>query len=632
MKRPAIWPAFFIFTTMKQIAATCLLLCSTLLSAQGIHIEPPNWWTDMPGHSVELLIHGQHDIASVTVQGQGVKVMTDSPANNPHYRYVTLSISPEAEPQDLILAIDYAGRHRSKKVNYELKARDPLINANMGLSARDQLYLVTPDRFVNGDTQNDVVRGMKERAVNRQDDYSRHGGDLSGLASQLDYIQSLGTTAVWPMPILENNMHGQSYHGYAITDHYAVDPRFGGLESYQLLADQLHQRGMKLVMDMVLNHTGSMHHLFQDPPDSNWFNAWPLSSNKGDEQTLSLRSSHKYQGIYDPYASKDDVRRFTDGWFVPSMTDLNGRDAHCAQWLIQNSLWWIETVGVDAFRVDTYFYPDQAFMRQWTAAIHAVYPEFFVFSESWTHDAHSQAYFLNSQPALDAGADFLIYHALKSVMEEPASWTTGPTKLYAALAADYLYPEQAKDMVIFLDNHDEGRFMGKIDGNMKMYKVGLGLLYALRGMPCLYYGTEIGYDAVNDHGAMRQDMLGGFPGDQGSAFRGEGLTETQQEALAYVRQLGALRHQETLIGTGKLMQWAPDGGAYALAWYDDKEVLIVIINVDETDRQWDMSRFSELGIDQGQSARSLLDEKVMTIESSQHLPAQSIRWLKITKD
>jgi len=282
--------------------------------------------------------------------------------------------------------------------------------------------------------------------------------------------------------------------------------------------------------------------------------------------------------------------------------------------------------------VDTYVYPDQAFMQQWTAAIHAVYPKFFIFSESWTHDAHSQAYFLNSQPSLDAGADFLMYQALKSVMEEPSGWTTGPAKLYAALAADYLYPKQAKDMVIFLDNHDEGRFMGKVQGNMKMYKVGLGLLYALRGIPCLYYGTEIGYDAVDDHGAMRQDMLGGFPGDQGSAFQGEGLTETQQEALAYVRRLGALRHQETLIGTGKLMQWVPDGGVYALAWTDDRYILLVMINVGETDRQWDMSRLKELGVAQGQSAKSLLDDQVITIESLQHLAAQTVHWLKITKD
>lgn len=561
-----------------------------------VRMDPPNWWVGMPGNSVELLVETarQEAIASIVLtKAQGVRILKDEVAQNSAYHYVTLVIEPSAPAQTLAFMVK-TEKGRKYTHYYEIEARDASRRSQMGLNSRDLLYLVTPDRFANGNPSNDQVRGMDEQTLDRSEGYQRHGGDLEGLTAHLDYIASLGATAVWTMPVLVNDMPRASYHGYAITDHYRVDPRFGGHGAYKAYANALHAKDMKLVMDMVPNHIGTAHRFYQNPPDSNWINAWPgrPETDKNGEVGKPFITNHRYATLYDPYAAPSDHQQFTDGWFVSSMVDVNQRDRHCAQYLIQNALWWIEEIGVDAFRVDTWIYPDQNFLDQWSTAIHSVYPDFFIFSESWVHNEHSQQYFLDRHPTLDGAADFMMYQAWKEALEKPTTWNGGLNHFYMNLAADYLYREP-ENFIVFLDNHDEGRFFAKVKEDKDLYKVGLAMLYTMRGIPCLYYGTEVLMKAENDHGAMRQDFYGGWTGDAKNAFTGEGLTSDEAEALAFVRELADLRKAHPVIGTGALRQWAPYNDVYAYAWSSDEEVLLVMVNRNGNPQYFDLNRMGD---------------------------------------
>ena len=620
---------------MLRTLALALVACGSA-AAQTLRIDPPNWWVGTSHNRVELLVGSDAPIATVHVQGAGVTVVSDEPAKNPNYRYVTVELAPDSKPGTAaVVARTAKGKVRAE---WPVKARKPRTMAP-GLTQRDLIYLLTPDRFANGDPTNDDVAGMAERGVDRGHNYKRHGGDLAGMTAQLDYIKSLGATAVWPMPLLENNMLAASYHGYAITDHYRIDPRYGTHEDYVRWADGLHARGMKAIKDMVFNHVGTGHYLYMSPPDSSWFNAWPSAPARDPrakargEEKPAFTSIHRYQTLYDPYASARDRERQTDGWFVGSMPDVNGRDPHCARYFIQNSLWWIEEAQLDGFRVDTWLYPDQAFMRDWMAAVKAFEPQFYVYSESWVHSAHAQAFYLETHPDLTGAADFPMYWGLKKAVERPSGWNEGMADVYNALAADYLYgfDRSGDHLVTFLDNHDEGRFFGKVGKDLDRFKLGLGMLYTLRGIPSIYYGTELLYSAQDDHGAMRQDFAGGWPGDTTSGFTGQGLTAEQREAQAYVRQLGALRAAHPLIGTGNFMQFTPDMGSFAYAWYSDSEVILVLANGDDRAHRWPTERIAELGITPTTRCTDLLQGETAPLGAELTFPAKGIRILRATR-
>ncbi len=620
---------------MLRIFALALVAAGSA-AAQTLRVDPPHWWVGTPYNRIELLVSADVPLRAAHVQGPGIHIVSDVPASNPRYRYVTLELEPGSKPATAaVVARTDQGKVRAE---WRLKARRPR-TAAPGLSQRDLIYLLTPDRFANGDLRNDDVEGMAERGTDRNHPYKRHGGDLAGMIAQLDYVKSLGATAVWPMPLLENDMPAASYHGYAITDHYRIDPRYGTHEDYLRWADGLHARGMKAIKDMVFNHVGTGHYLYQSPPDSSWFNAWPSAPSKEGqamargEEKPEFTSIHRYQTLYDPYASERDRERQTDGWFVGSMPDVNGRDPHCARYFIQNSLWWIEEAQLDGFRVDTWLYPDQAFLREWMAAVKAFEPQFYVYSESWVHSAHAQAFYLETHPDLTGAADFPMYWGLKKAVERPSGWNEGMADVYNALAADYLYGfDRAGDhLVTFLDNHDEGRFFGKVGKDLDRFKLGLGMLYTLRGIPSVYYGTELLYSALDDHGSMRQDFAGGWPGDRNSGFSGQGLTAEQREAQAYMRQLGALRAAEPLIGSGSFKQFTPDMGSFAYAWYSDAEVILVLANGDARDHQWPTERVAELGIRDGSQGVDLLSAATFTLGAQLAFPAKGIRILKFSR-
>ena len=602
-----------------HVCAVALCIMGMTTSAFGtkelhVRIDPPNWWVGMPGNTVELLVetNRKEAIASVTLtKGEGVRIFKDEAAQNSAYHYVTLVIEPSAPAQTLEFSVKTRKGRKTYVHYYDLEARDATRRSNMGLNSRDLMYLLTPDRFANGEPANDRNREMKEQSLDRSQGYDRHGGDLQGISAHLDYIASLGVTAVWTMPLLVNDMPRASYHGYAITDHYLVDPRFGGNRVYRDYAEALHAKDMKLVMDMVPNHIGTAHRFYQNPPDSNWINAWPgrpETDNNG-EVGDPVITNHRYATLYDPYAAPSDQQQFTDGWFVSSMVDVNQRDRHCAQYLVQNALWWIEMLGVDGFRVDTWIYPDQDFLDNWSAAIHAVYPEFFIFSESWVQNHHSQQYFLDRHPTLDGAADFMTYQAWKEALEKPTTWSGGLNYLYMNLASDYLY-RAPENFVVFLDNHDEGRFFAKVKEDMDLYKMGLGMLYTMRGIPCLYYGTEVLMRADGDHGAMRQDMFGGWPDDTKSAFTGEGLEADEADALAFVRELAVLRESHPVIGTGTLRQWAPYNDVYAYGWRNEEETLLILVNRNPKSQGFNLERLGDWN-DRSNSVEILLETKVM---------------------
>tara|TARA_B110000444_G_scaffold222709_1_gene224829 strand:+ start:1135 stop:3039 length:1905 start_codon:yes stop_codon:yes gene_type:complete len=586
----------------------CLIIGLSTFSGSAnqpseIRIDPPHWWSGMNIQSLELLLEiklkpKEFYIISEVI-GDNISLVKDEEAKNRDYHYVTLNIGSDAPFQKLkIKGWRIDGESKAPiSITYEFKERDLNLHKNMGLNQRDLIYLVTPDRFANGNKNNDVIAGLRETTINRTEGFSRHGGDLQGLTSQLDYIKSLGATAVWTMPILINDMPVYSYHGYAVTDHYKVDPRFGGLKAFKKYSDELEKRKMKLVMDVIPNHMGTYNRLFQNPPDSNWINAWPKRSELDDQGGVggATLTNHRYATSYDPYAAPSDKAQFTDGWFVPSMVDINQRDNRCATYLIQNSLWWIEEVGVDAFRVDTWVYPDQNFLDKWSKEIHRVFPNFFIFSESWVHNEHSQAFYFNEHKTLDAAADFTMYSSWKEALEKPTSWNSGLNKLYMNVASDYQYKSPDK-FITFLDNHDAGRFFGKIKENISLFKMGIAMLYTMRGIPCLYYGTEILLKELDDHGKIREDMPGGWGKKNGSrnAFMNSGLTSSESEALSFVREMAKIRESYSIVNTGSFRHWAPYDKIYAYCWYDEDEIILILANRSKKSEYFDINRLTEL--------------------------------------
>ena len=591
---------------MKYFICLAILLLTFSGSANQpseIRIDPPHWWAGMNYSSLELLIEiklksNENYIISEVI-GNDISMVKDEEAQNRDYHYVTLNIEPNAPSQKLKIMGWRTGDNSRVPISitYEFKSRRKNLHEFIGLDQRDLIYLVTPDRFVNGNKDNDIVKGLREKTINRNEGFSRHGGDLQGLTNHLDYIKSLGASAVWTNPILINDMPVYSYHGYAITDHYKVDPRFGGMKAYKKYSRELHKREMKLVMDVIPNHMGTYNRLFQDPPDSAWINSWPLNSDldeRGEVDSTAL-TNHRYTSIFDPYAAPIDKKQFTDGWFVHSMVDINQRDERCSNYLIQNSLWWIEEVGVDAFRVDTWVYPDQNFMDNWSKQIHKVFPNFFIFSEAWVHDGSSQRFYFNEHKTLDGAADFMMYSSWKDALENPTTWNSGLNTFYKNLGLDYQYKSPSK-FITFLDNHDEGRFFGKIKEDMSLYKMGVAMLYTMRGIPCLLYGTEILLKELDDHGKIREDMLGGWGEKKGdrNAFNNSGLSQDERDALSFVREMAQIRESYPLINTGSFRHWAPYDKVYAYCWYDDNEIVLILMNRSDRVEIFDMNRMTEL--------------------------------------
>ncbi|MCU7551555.1 glycoside hydrolase family 13 protein [Chitinophagaceae bacterium LB-8] len=555
-------------------------------------IYPSNWWVGMKNPKVQLMVHGSNISENTfTINYPGVKLVKVNKVENPNYVFLDLTIAPLAKPGQLKIHIN--GFNGDGDISFELKQRRKGKGTlyAQGVTSNDFIYLLMPDRFSNGDYSNDKVPGMKDQSLNRDSLYHRHGGDLKGVINHLDYLQDLGVTTLWMTPVLENDMPNRTEHGYAITNHYKVDPRLGGNDVYKRLSDELHKRGMKLIQDAVYNHTGLQHFFVQDLPMKDWLNQWPKYTN----------TTYKDQPLMDSYASIKDREVMSNGWFTPQMPDLNQNNPYVANFLIQHAIWSVEEFGVDGWRIDTYIYNDLPFMNRCNKALMDEYPKITLFGETWVHGMLDQAFFTQNNMGnipfksnLPGVTDFQTnLYGINPALTQNFGWTEGVNKLYQTLANDFIYVDPMKN-VTFLDNHDMTRFLSQVGEDIDKLKMGIGWLFTTRGIPQLYYGTEILMKGVsNPDGWVRLDFQGGWKEDAQNKFTKEGRTEQENEVFNWTKTLANFRKRSSALKTGKLMQYVPEDWVYTYFRYDNNQTVMVIMNTATEEKTIDVSRFSE---------------------------------------
>lgn len=565
-----------------------ILAFPLLVRAQSPEAYPTHWWTGMKNPFLQIMLRSDKDISkAVSIQYPGIKLLRVYQPRNKHYVFVDVQIQPEAQPGKFKI------RAGNQYISYELKKRSSEDGKTRirGVGSEDLIYLIMPDRFSNGDPSNDRIAGMLDQSLNRDSIFLRHGGDLKGIQNHLDYLQDLGVTSLWLMPVWENNMPDRSEHGYAFTNHYKVEPRLGGQQAYHDLVNALHARGMKIIQDAVYNHVGKEHFLFQDMPDSSWFHQWPTYTN----------TNYKDQVLMDPYASASDKKRMSDGWFTPMMPDLNQDNPYVANFLIQHALWTTEEFGVDGWRIDTYAYNDLAFMNRCNKALLDQFPQLHMFGETWVHGIPNQSFFAKNKynipfkSNLPGVTDFqLNLYGILPALTQGFGWTEGVNRLYLTATNDFVYADPMKN-VIFLDNHDLSRFLSMVGEDDQKLKMGLAWLLTFRGIPQLYYGTEIRMkNYSNPDGLVRLDFQGGWAGDASNKFEASGRTDAENAIYNYVRTLANFRKSSSALKKGKMMQYVPEDGTYVYFRYDNKQTIMCILNPDNAEKTLSGNRFSEM--------------------------------------
>ena len=644
-------------SSLKRKGKEAGLLLSLLLTsninmsaAQKIdRIDPTNWFVGMKNPQVQLMVYGK-DIrsAEVTTDYPGVRIDSLVRLDSPNYLLVYMNVK-DAQPGTMNL--QFRAAKGKTNVKYELKARDMSGDDRKGFTNADVLYMLMPDRFASSG-KNINVKGLKAYTVNRKQPSLRHGGDLEGIRQHLDYFNELGVTALWLTPVLENDSpdHGtqSSYHGYATTDYYRVDPRFGSNADYRQLIDDAHKKGLKVVMDMIFNHCGFDHPWVKDMPTKDWFNTpeWLAPENQknavktktmdGDQMTNDkyLQTSYKLTPVLDPYASKVDLHETVDGWFVPTMPDLNQRNQHLMTYLIQNSEWWIETVGIDGIRMDTYPYADRKGMAHWMKVLNEEYPNFNSVGETWvTEPAYTAAWQKDSplqkeNSYLNTVMDFAFFDRLNQAKhEETDAWWNGFNRIYNSLCYDYLYKDPSHVMA-FIENHDTDRFLGETQDTLAL-KQALALLLTVKRIPQLYYGTEVlmnGTKQVTD-GNVRKDFPGGFPGDTRSAFTTEGRTKAENDMFRWTARLLHWRQGNEVITKGKQTQFIPQNGVYVIARsYNGKNVMTVINGTSKA-ATMQAERYAEI-IGDAQEATNILTGHKINISKDVKLAPRGVMVLE----
>ena len=580
-----------------------ILLLSLLISALFIkaavnidRIEPTDWYVGMKDASLQLMIYGKGmRTADISTDYPNIRVDSIIRLDSPNYLLVYLNLEGAKAG---VMTLNIKNNRSNTKVKYVLKNRAMTGAEHKGFTNADVLYMLMPDRFASGSEKNDQIKGMNAYKNNRTQPSLRHGGDLEGIRQHLDYFSQLGVTALWFTPVLENNSpdnNGYStYHGYATTNYYRVDPRFGTNDEYKQLIAEAHQKGLKVVMDMIFNHCGDYHPWLNDMPSKDWFN-------RPDYKNKYFQTSYKLTPVLDTYASKVDLSETVDGWFVPSMPDLNQRNPHVMKYLIQNSEWWIETVGIDGIRMDTYPYADRDAMAQWLKTLDKEYPDYNVVGETWvTEPAYTAAWQKDSKLSeknsyLKTVMDFSFFDKLNMAKkEETDAWWNGLNRIYNSLVYDYLYPKPSNVMA-FIENHDTDRFLGDGKDTLAL-KQALGMLLTMNRTPQLYYGTEIlmnGTKAGSD-GNVRKDFPGGFPGDEHNAFTAEGRTSAENTMFNWVSKLLHWRLGNELITKGKQIQFIPYKGVYVIARQYQGRSSLTILNGTSEPATMQVSRYAEI--------------------------------------
>ena len=608
-------------------------LKTTIVESNEIDkVEPPHWWIGLKNQKLQLLVkHSNIGSSHVDISHQGVNLVKVNKADSPNYLFLDLELSKSAKPGKFNIVFKQDDGSELKQT-YELKERQRSAEDYLGFDSSDVIFLITPDRFVNGDPSNDIIEGLKQTNIDRSEGYERHGGDLRGMINSIDYIHELGYTAVWPTPVLINDMPQGSYHGYAITDYHKVDPRIGTLDEYKEFSSKLKERGMKLIMDQVANHCGLEHWWMKDLPFKDWVNFQENYEEHIDNWNweVTTYSNHRRTTNQDLYASNVDHKGNTDGWFVEGMPDLNQRNPFMANYIIQNSIWWIETLELGGIRQDTYPYPDKDFMSDWAGAIMKEYPNFSIVGEEWSYNPLLVAYWQDGKDNADgyksnlkSSMDFPMQKAIIDGLKEEESWDKGLVKLYEGLANDFVYVTP-KDIMVFLDNHDKSRIYTEVGEDATKTKMALSYMLMMPRIPQIYYGTEILMnDTANpgDHGLIRTDFPGGWEGDTVNAFTGEGLTAEQKDMQRFLKKILNYRKNSEAMQNGETKHFAPENKTYVLARYNDSETLVHIINKNDDSFELDLTRFEELGLN-GKTLKNVITGE--TINWSDKLVLDSV--------
>ena len=599
---------------MKKNLISLALLMSTMSMNAAVsvdRIEPTNWYVGMKDTSLQLMVYGK-DVrnADVEINYPGVRIDSIARLDSPNYLLVYLNIDGAKAGE---MTLNFKQGKQSKKVKYELRDRAMAGDKRIGFTNEDVLYMLMPDRFANGNPQNDVIKTMRDKTCDRNAPSLRHGGDLEGIRQHLDYFKELGVTTLWFTPVLENDNpsdgKSSSYHGYATTDYYKVDPRFGTNDEYKRLIDEAHQNGLKVVMDMIFNHCGYYHPWVADLPSKDWLNTpeWLEDQAKNNKDGIIktnekyLQTNGKLTTVLDPYASKFDLHQTVDGWFVPTMPDLNQRNPHVLKYLIQNSEWWIETVGIDGIRMDTYPYADADAMALWMKTINNEYPNFNTVGEAWvTEPAFTAALQKDSKLSeknshLKTVMDFAFFDRINQAKnEETDDWFSGMNRVYNVFCYDYLYPNP-KSVMAFVENHDTDRFLGEGKDTVAL-KQAMALLLTINRIPQVYYGTEVlmnGTKAITD-GYVRCDYPGGWTGDKHNAFTAEGRTKAENDMFNWMSRLLHWRQGNEVITKGSQTQFCTHKGIYVIArQYNGKNVM-TIINGKREANELDVKRYAEI--------------------------------------
>jgi len=607
---------------MKKIILIIAISVFGNIYSQIQKIEPTFWWSGMKNPELQLLVYGKNINNLQPEFSNGIKIKEVKKVENPNYLFVTIDTENVAPGK---FKINFKnGNNTVKTIDYEFKKRNQNSSQRSSFSSSDVMYLLMPDRFANGNPDNDNTTDTAEKS-NRTNKDGRHGGDISGIIKNLDYLQDLGITTIWSTPLLEDNEPNYSYHGYAQSDYYKIDPRYGTNEDYKNLADELHKRKMKLVMDYVTNHWGSKSWIIKDLPSKDWIHIW-----NGGENGFK-RSNYRMTTQFDTNAAKIDAENCMNGWFDTTMPDMNQSNPMVVNYMAQNAIWWIEFAGLDGLRVDTYSYNDKKGIADWTKRITDEYPNLNIVGEVWMHDQAQMSYWQkdskiaaieNYNSYLPSVMDFTLHDAIGQVFKEEPGWDSGMQRVYDNFANDFLYPD-INNLLVFAENHDTNRF-NQIYSDIRDYKLAMSLILTVRGIPQLYYGSEIGMngDKGKGDGDIRRDFPGGWKDDIQNAFTKSGRTKEQNDYFDFTKKLVNWRKGNSAIHTGKTLHYIPENNVYVYFRYNENERVMVVINNNKQDQNIDLKRFSE-GIKNFTKGKDIISDKDFDLKTTLSVPAKS---------
>ena len=597
-------------------------LFSSLTAYDIKHLEPPFWWTGMVDSKLQLMVHGKNiSDLKPEINHKDIEIKQIHRLENKNYLLIDLLLN-NAKPGNFEILFKRSGKIEVK-YNYDLLDRKPGSMERNGFDPSDVIYLITPDRYANGDPYNDTIDGLKE-GFDRNKNRGRHGGDIQGIIDHLDYIKDMGFTQLWINPLLENDQEIYSYHGYSTTDYYKIDPRFGSNDLYRSLSKIAQESGIGIIMDLILNHIGSEHWWMYDLPSIDWIN----------HDGKFVQTNHTHHTVYDPHTPQSEKDLFTSGWFVETMPDLNQANPFLATYLIQLSIWWIEYADLSGFRIDTYPYVDKEFLTIWSKSITKEYPNFNFFGEAWLYNPAMVSYWQKGSRPFDdyisfipSMKDFPLQKALYDGLTSDDRWNTGIGDIYRVLANDFQYGDPY-NLVIFGDNHDMQRIFSQLNEDMDLYKMAMSFILTTRGIPQIYYGTEIAMKSTGDHGELRKDFPGGWQSDKVDAFSGKGLKSEERDAQKFLRRLLNWRKTSSAIGKGKLLHYPVKDGLYVYFRSYEDDLVMVIMNNNQSSKNIDLKRFSEILLKRDR-AINIINNRAYKLSKPMRVPGKTAMILDI---